>query len=255
MYLWKSWHDSRHRIVLYAGACMAIGAMIGLDVFGWYIRDVAWIAASTNPRIKLLNPSPWAWSLGMSAQTEFMLPIVIWAALALGATSAGREYGSGAMAFVLTRPQSRWRIVWGDWLLGVSEICIILSMLTMGMTPFLFLTSRIYVGFNGALIPGALAVGACLYGLTQFLTMLTGSSMKGTSAAVASILFYLFLPSALDDWWHIKWPQKVVDLSLSVFEEEWYRLQLPSWGVTILWAMLALIFPLLSQWLIERREV
>lgn len=191
----------------------------------------------------------------MNAQTEFMLPIAIWAALALGATSVGREYGSGTMAFVLTRPQSRWRIVWDDWMLGVAEICIILSMVTIGMTPFLALTSRIYLGLSGALLPGALAVGACLYGLTQFLTMLTGSSMKGTSATVAAILFYLFLPSALDEWWHIKWPQKVVDLSLSIFDHDWYRLLFPSWEVTILWALVALIFPLLSQWLIEKREV
>jgi hypothetical protein len=159
------------------------------------------------------------------------------------------------MVLVLTRPQKRWRIVWDEWALSVSEICIILSMLALGMAPFLLLTSKIYVSFTGLILPAAVAMAACLYGLTQFLTLLTRSSAKGLSATIAVILFYIFLPSALDQWWHISWPSKVTDVSLSIFGWDCDWFSSPLWEITILWAMVALIFPFMSQWLIERREV
>lgn len=255
MYSWKSWHDSRHRLVLYAGACWAVGTIIGLGFWGTYCRWVAWRAISTNPRFKFWDLPFDAWSWGMAVINGFMLPAVLWSALVLGACSVGREYGSGAMAFILSRPQKRWRIVWDEWAISVAEICVILSMLILGITPFFYSISKIYVTFSGLILPGVLAVAACLYGLSQFMTLLTGNSAKGLSATIAVILFYVFLPSALDQWWHISWPLKVTGLSLSVFDTEWYQLAFPSWQVTLLWALVALIFPFMSQWLIERQEV
>ncbi|HLY62347.1 MAG TPA: ABC transporter permease subunit [Terriglobia bacterium] len=257
MYRWKCWHDSRDRLVLYAGGCLAVGAIMSLGLWGEYSRYVAWIAVSTNPRVKLWDPSVDIWLWGMRVLLEFLLPAVLWAALAFGFMSVGREYDSGAMAFVLTRPQKRWRIVWDEWLLAVAEICIVLSMLIVGMAPILYLISKIYVSFTGLILPGALAVAACIYGLTQFLTLLTGSSAKGLSASVAAILFYVFLPGALNDWWHISWPLRIADLSLSVFDIGWQEppRSFPSLNVGLLWFLVALIFPFLSQWLIERREV
>jgi hypothetical protein len=255
MYSWKSWHDSRHRLALYAGACLAVGAITGLDIWGTYHFWAAWIAVTTNPRLKLWDPSFDAWAWGINVITELMLPVVVWSSLVLGVTSVGREDSSGAMTFILTRPQKRWRIVWDEWALSVAEISIILSMLVLGMVPFLFLISRIYVSFSGLILPAVVAVAACLYGLTQFLTLLTRSSAKGLSATIAVILFYLFRPSALDDWWHISWPSKVTDLSLSVFRPEWDGLPSIHWEIAMLWVIVGLIFPFLSQWLIERREV
>ena len=87
------------------------------------------------------------------------------------------------------------------------------------------------------------------------MTVLTGSAAKGLSATVAVVLFYYMFPSALDVWWHVTWPEKVQGLSLSIFEPVWDRLTFSTWEVTTLWALVALIFPFLSQWLIERREV
>jgi len=255
MYRWKSWHDSRQRLALYAAACLAIGVTQGLHLWNSYSFEVAWIAASKNPRLKLWDPSLDFWYWAMNVVAEFLLPAIIWSALAFGFTSVGNEYASGAMAFVLTRPQKRWRIVWDDWLLAVAEICFVLSMLIVGIAPFLYSTSKIYVAFTGLILPGALAVAACLYGLTQFLTLLTGSSARGLSATVAVVLFYDMFPTALDEWWHIKWPLKVEALSLSIFEPRWDWLSFSLWEITILWALVALIFPFLSQWLIERREV
>ena len=254
MYLWKSWHDSRHRLMLYGVAGLAIGIIVGLENMYRFYALQGWHDISTHPERWHWSPDDvWNWTLQMLFL--YMPDAALWSALALGATSAGREYGSGAMTFVLTRPQSRWRVVWHEWALAVAEIYIILSAFFIGALPFLLYFSKHYVGLGATLIPGVLAVAVCLFGLTQFLTLLTGSSMKGMSAAVAVVLFYYFLPSALDVWWHIPWPEKVQELSLSVMSLRWNRDQNPIMEITGVWMSVGLIFPFLSQWLIEKREV
>jgi len=257
MYRWKSWCDSRQRLALYAAAGLAVGLLLGMENFSWFHEYLAWQAMSTHRQFRSWDVS---YSLGawtVSSLGTYLLPAMIWSSLAFGATSVGREYGAGALPFVLTRPQRRWRIIWDDWVFAAAEICIVLSALWLGTEVFLSRISTIWLGLSGVMIPGAVALGVCLYGLTQFLTLLTGSGAKGVSFAVAVVLFYYFLPGALEQWWHIHWPAKILDLSLSMFSmfEDRSSDLAQQWEIAALWFVVALIFPLFSQWLIERREV
>src|SRR3990172_1622800 len=110
------------------------------------------------------------------------------------------------MPFLLTRPARRRSFVWTDWQLGMTQMVAISAMMLLGAIPFLVYTSRAYVGRSWPLLPGCVVLASALYGLTHFMTVLTGSSMKGLSAAVAAVLFYMFLPGALDEWWHVHGP-------------------------------------------------
>jgi len=82
--------------------------------------------------------------------------------------------------------------------------------------------------------------------------------MKGLSATVAAILLYTLLPGALDEWWHIHGPLAFRDWSLNVLEWDWthdhYRFLLHGWPM-MMWLAAAMAFPLLSQIILERREV
>lgn len=274
MYLRKSWHDSRHRLMLYGVACLAIGVIGGIQHVQWYtFLSVSWQTRLAHPpgfrhwradpaqlRRLYLDFLHNSWKTAFYWFETYVPMAGLWSALIFGATSVGREYGAGGIGFVLTRPESRRRVVWHEWALAVSEIGIILSMFYAGALPFVLYASPQYVRLTAIpamLLFGVLAVAACLCGLTQFLTLLTGSSMKGLSAAIAVALFYYFLPSALDVWWHIHWPERVQELSLSVLGLYilWNRNRLPIVEVTAIWMLVALIFPFLSQWLIEHREV
>jgi len=258
MYRWKSWCDSRQRLALYAAACLALGLLMGMQHWAYYFLYLEWQSVSTNRFVKAWDISFDSGYGTVASLATFMLPAMIWSSLAFGGTSVGREYGAGAMPFVLTRPQRRWRIVWDDWALGAAEICIILSMFCFGLAPFVAQISSIWLGFIGVMLPGVLAVGICLYGLTQFLTLLTGSGAKGVSFAVAVVLFYNFFPAALEQWWHVHWPSKILDLSLSMFsmfDSRWLPDLAQQWKIAALWSVVALIFPFFSQWLIERREI
>jgi hypothetical protein len=189
---------------------------------------------------------------------DYLSPAALWVALSLGAVSVGREYRSGAMPFLLTRPTSRKAFVWTDWSLGLTQMTFILAMMLVGTVSFLCFTSRAYVWMSWPLLPGCLALGAVLYGLTHFTTVLLGSSLKGLSATAAVVLFYELLPGALMEWWHLSGPLRFRDWSLNVLEWKWragfYQFILHPWPM-LMWLLVALLFALLSQFLLERREV
>ncbi len=205
MYAWKCWRDSRDRVILYAAASLAVGIIVGADGFESYRQSFAWEWWWRARNINW-NPALWAWSWGMNSLNGYLSPAALWGALSLAAVSVGREYGSGAMPFLLTRPASRKRFVWTDWGLGLTQITAILFMMLLGALPFFVYTSRAYVGRSWPMVPGYLVLAAALYGLTHFMTALMGSSMKGLSAAGAATLIYLLMPGALDEWWHFSAP-------------------------------------------------
>ncbi len=257
MYAWKCWRDSRDRVILYAAASLAIGIMVGAMIFESYRRSLAseWVWRARNIN---WNPALWAWQWGMDSLNVYLPPAALWAALSLAAVSVGREYGSGAMPFLLTRPASRKRFVWTDYGLGLTQTTAILVMMLLGALPFFAYTSRAYVGWSWTLVPGNLVLAAALYGLTHFLTALMGSSTKGLSAAGAAVLIYLLLPGALDEWWHFSAPLRFKNWSLNILEWDWRlsdsRFLLHGWPV-LMWLLVALAFPLLSQFILERKEV
>lgn len=265
MYAWKCWRDSRDRVILYGTASLAVGIMLGVMSASWY-RVMILEEPLRRRFVRDWNPALWAWTLGITSLNDFLWPAALWAALILAATSVGREYGSGAMPFLLTRPARRWNFVWTDWRLGMTQMVVISALMLVGALPFFVYTSRAYVGRSWPLLPGCVILPAALYGLAHFMTALTGSSMKGLSATAAAILLYELLPGALDEWWHIHGPLAFRDWSLNVLEWDWthdlewdwthdhYRFLLHGWPM-LMWLVVAMAFPLLSQIIVERREV
>jgi ABC-type transport system involved in multi-copper enzyme maturation permease subunit len=252
MYAWKCWHDSRDRVILYAAASLAIGLMFGGVALGQYHAMTSW--GNTHVERWYWDPLWWYWVLDMIAAS--LLPAAVWVALSLGAASVGREYRSGAMPFLLTRPASRKAFVWTDWSLGLAQMTVILAMMLVGVASVLSGISRDYVWLCFPPLLGCVVLGAALYGLTHFTTTLAGSSMKGLSASAAVILFYELLPGALKEWWHVSGPLGFRDWSLNLWD--WHPgktdpFTLYGWPI-LMWLLIALAFPLLSQIVLEWRE-
>src|SRR5208282_6254728 len=110
---------------------------------------------------------------------DTLYPAALWVALSLGAVSVGREYGSRAMPFLLTRPVSRRAFIWTDWWMGLAQMTAILAMMLVGVVSVMCRITPDYIWLAFPRLLGCLLVGAALYGLTHFTTALTGSSMKG----------------------------------------------------------------------------
>jgi len=257
MYAWKCWHDSRDRVILYAAASLAIGLMFGAEVLAQYHvwLAYAWIWDS-HPRPWYWNMvrDAWGWGLGMT--DDSLYPAAVWVALSLGAVSVGREYRSGAMPFLLTRPARRKAFVWTDWSLGLAQMTVILAMMLVGVVSLLCGVSHDYVWLSFPRLLGCVVLGAALYGLAHLATALAGSSMKGLSASAAVILIYELLPGALQEWWHLSGPLKFRDWSLNLLDSEPGvndPFTLHGWPM-LMWLLVALAFPLFSQLVLEWRE-
>ena len=260
MYAWKCWHDSRDRVILYAVACLALGVIFGMIALAryrmWVSYDLTYNLHARHFRQWYWDPVRWAWDWGLNMTERALFPAALWVALSLGAVSVGREYHPGAMPFLLTRPASRKAFVWTDWSLGLAQMTIILAMMLVGVGSVLCAISHDYVWLIIPRLLGCVVLGAALYGLTHFMTSLAGSSMRGLSASVAVILFYNLLPGALNEWWHLSGPLKFRDWSLEFWDYESGvndPFTLHGWPM-LMWLLVALAFPLLSQFVLERRE-
>jgi hypothetical protein len=197
-----------------------------------------------------------AWEWGVVWYAEILFPMAVWVALSLGAVSVGREYRSGAMPFLLTRPASRRAFVWTDWSLGLVQMTVILAMMLVGLASVLRSIGNDYVWLGFPQLLECVVLGAALYGLAHFTTALVGSSMKGLSVSVAVILIYELLPGALQEWWRLDGPVKFRDWSLNLWGQApgiTDPFTLHGWPM-LMWLMVALAFPLLSQFVLERRE-
>jgi hypothetical protein len=257
MYAWKCWHDSRDRVILYAAASLAIGLMFGAIALAQYhiFLSYAW-EWSLRPRGWYWNPALLAWDWGLYLTEATLFRAALWVGLILGAVSVGREYRSGAMPFLLTRPASRKVFVWTDWSVGLAQMTAIVAMMLGGTVSVLCAVSTDYVWLSFPQLLECLLLGAVLYGLSHFTTALMGSSMKGLSASAAVILFYELLPGAFEDWWHLSGPLRFRDWSLKLWEDKPGvndPFTLHGWPM-LMWLLVALAFPLLSQFILEWRE-
>jgi len=280
MYLWKAWHDCRARIALYTLAAVSIGVLCGLEIVSWAYRHNANLMLSAY-RHSFVSPRFYNydfrmditfyalhWALvGYFGHTDISHFVLYWdfigygpmvlllAGLSLGASSLGREVGAGTMNFVLTRPCPRRDFILTDWTVGVTGIVIILSGLAFPMLPFLHIVHAKGAGNILAGLPALWVLGAAVYGLSYFTTLVAGSASKGLTLSAAGLLTYAFLPTALYEWWHTDTLLRAVNWTLMPLEYGAWPLSPFDWGATAFWLVVAAGFLGASLAWIRWREV
>jgi ABC-type transport system involved in multi-copper enzyme maturation permease subunit len=252
MYLWKTWHDSRSRVVVYILAALSIGLLSGLEVVTWANWHTLWLT-----RERLIQRNNWDF---YGHLTFDLLRVVIYygllaallAGLSLGASGVGREYGAGTMHFVLTRPRARQNLVFIDWMTGLTAMVVVVGAIAYGVLPFLWLAHAQGPGNILIGLPSLWALGAAIFGLASFTTLVAGSAPKGLILSVAGVLAYFFLPTALNEWWHVDTLIKAQDWTLQLLSRDSYHFH---WGVTAFWLAAAASFLGASLVWIKFREV
>ncbi len=284
MYLWKAWHDRRPRVILYALATLSVGVLSGLEVITWsnlhasLVPFYHWHYRSLfyNQDFRMditFYALRWATRsiYGLSNFTFYVSHLVdigygppgigygplamLLAGLSLGASSMGREYGAETMNFVLTRPAPRLKFILADWIVGLTGTVIILGGLAYPLLPFLQLVHAKGPGNVLAGLPALWALGAAIYGLSYFTTLVTGSAPKGLTLSAATLLTYGFLPTALDEWWHSGILLRATEWSLRGIRYDAWPLSPFDWGPTVLWLAVAAGFLGASVVWIKFREV
>ena len=255
MYLWKAWHDSRARVMLYILAALGVGVLFGLDVMSeanWHAYWMIFFKARPSLSYNFyMDVTLW----NLRGVVSYGQIAVLAAGLSLGASSTGREYSAGAMNFVLTRPDPRRNFVLTDWTVGLTAIVIIVSGLAFPVLPFLCLVHAQGPGNVLGGLPALWVLGAAIYGLSHFTTLVAGSAPRGLILSVATVLTYSFLPTALHEWWHTDTLLRATDWTLRVFDYEIWPLSPFDWSVTAFWLAVAAGFLGASVAWIRFREV
>lgn len=273
MYLWKAWHDHRRRLLLYAAACAALGLIVGMEAFAYYKSSLTWYAEylallpgriirpGTRQYFRIWTPEfeIYAWRYAILQLQFYLSWAALWAGLAFGATTMGRHLRPGTAEFLFSRPEPRWRAVWSEWGLSVGALLAILLAPVVGVSAALLrMDGRLHEPRVFSIALGSFLVAGVIFGLTQFMTTLTSSAVKGLNFSVAAILIYGMLPTALHEWWHWYTPLRLQDWTFQVFT--WFRwsgdvVVFPPLGPFLYWGAIALAFPLLTQLVLRRREV
>ena len=233
MYVWKCWRDTRRFFVFFlAIAALPMPMAAFASRFGTAIRDAGPLAF----------------------QNTFMM-VVTAVAYALATICAIQEFTDKTAHFLFTKPRSRSYFVWMSWLVGFTELLTVAAV-------NLFIGWRVLAHFGVRAFSDAgpqtqdwnlvspqkfveAAVFACFaYTLTFALAAILRSGLKGLGASLGLLTGTVGVSAELQMRWRINLPlppQQIGHLSVALSE--------------CAWVMLALLFVLAAQLVVERAEI
>jgi ABC-type transport system involved in multi-copper enzyme maturation permease subunit len=180
--------------------------------------------------------------------------IILLAALTLAVASLGEEYKEKTLDFLLTRPRRRRYWVWACWSVGAGEILGLVVAGVVGTFGALCYESGYVYSWRLLATTLPLFVGAvAVYSLTYVLTVLTRSSEQGISYGMGILLVDLLLPIAAL-YWHVHLSSVMSLMHGGCGWATSPALAFPL-GELIIYAVVALAFPLAAQLVLERAEV
>jgi ABC-type transport system involved in multi-copper enzyme maturation permease subunit len=242
MYAWKWWRESRKRIISYL-----IMLLVATAVSPWlslwdYPHATGGILGAGIVEM---------WRIALTGFGSF---VVVLAGLNLGASGVGEEFAQGTVEFLLTRPRRRRYFVWASWAIGAATLFIMIALAILGsFATFVYVTkSAQYWKFLTMIVP-LFVLGTLVFGLTYFMTAVRRSTRNGLTSSLGLILIGLLLPAAVQLQWRINLPTPLDMLDASM----WATIPGTHFPVaaTAGWSLVALAFPLATQFLFERAEV
>ncbi len=248
MYVWKLWRDSRTRflVCLIAGLLWA-GAAVYLKQTLYVRSSVALDALKHNVRIQQA-----AWTDINVDLFPSLTAMGVLIALCLCETGLARDFALGQGEFVLTRPRRRRYFAWTGWLFGAGQIFLTMALMLLCGFGLLFYLSGVVLNWRALALPILLLPSILLlYGIGYALAVST-NGRNGAITAFGVLLLYFFVVPAFYFYWHVALPR-------------WWFSSLPDWAIRgqgsfpavalVGWIAFALVFPLLTQWKLERKEV
>lgn len=252
MYLWKCWRESRLFFILSAAYFVFLG---------W---DCLWLyqhAGSVHPHH---HHGPVVFAI-----TGF-LAIACVVAWYFGQTGVGRHFHQNAGDFFFTRPRTRRFFVWSEWGYGMALAALLLAVTAFWAS----VASHLRIAHMGspqhdtvvsaasqfpvseAMLLIALSVlllAGILVGLAQLYSLLFRNGGYGLAAGLATVVIYV---------WASIWLPRHEDIHLpslffvSFHDHEHVLTLVPDFALQLLLrTALVLIFPLLTQLLLERFDI
>jgi hypothetical protein len=226
MYAWKCWRDTRFfflTFLIIAAAAMPVAA-----------------AVSTGTHlIKQFGT--------MAFQATFGMLVTI-VAFALGAITAIQEFTEKTAHFLFTKPRSRAYFVWVSWAIGCAEFTAIAAMNFLSgwltLARYGLFQSHLFGSIRGDQIAEAVIQGFFVYALTYALTAILRNGLKGLGASLLIMTGLNGVVIAADIRWRVHLPMPSQQIG-----------SLPMAASALVWTVIALLFILGAQMVIERVEI
>lgn len=228
MYLWKCWRDTRYFFIVFlviAAIVMPVAAVVCLGTH--LVADFGTSAFSTT--------------LGL---------ILMAVALGLGAIGAIHEFAENTAHFLFTKPRSRSYFVWAGWAVGLAELLAVatvnffagwLTLSRYSENPF---HSALFGSMTAHTLLDPLIFCLLAYCLTYSLTVLLRNGLKGLGASVGIQFGFPLFAAAIRWRWHINLPippEPIGGLSVAISSN--------------IWILVAMLFVLAAQLVVERAEI
>jgi ABC-type transport system involved in multi-copper enzyme maturation permease subunit len=173
----------------------------------------------------------------------------------LGASGVGEEFKERTADFLLTQPRPRRYWIWTGWSVGVSELAV-MACLAVGATfgTLTYLTGYVYTWRLLAATLPLIVGGVAVYGLAYFMTVVARHGRQGLSYSIGILFISLLLPFAVYYYWKVNFPSV---LGFMIAGCNWVtstKMAFPIGGL-VLWTVIALVFPVAAQLVLERAEV
>jgi ABC-type transport system involved in multi-copper enzyme maturation permease subunit len=268
MYFWKCWRESRGTFIV--GVVVTV-VLCGLStIYAAKIGVPALDHAGAHPT----NPTAaqvWVYVVMGNLGAFGGLMALLWG-LVLGSKGLGKEFEDKTADFLFTRPRRRRYWVWAGWPAGVLQLAIIVfaaGAVTCGM--LVLVTGQFYTWRLMATLPCLVVASVAAYGFTYLLTIVTRSGRQALSYGIFVLIIAIAIPAVAGHYWHIHMPHPMGfmggaaewaagPLHLVPFEGgvRWTDvgpLHPFPFEAAVLWTVVALVFPLVSQLVVEKAQV
>lgn len=249
MYGWKVWRDTRARFLLLLVLLTLAAAVSVLQTFTLEKKARGSFHGEDNQgRVgELWVATGRVFQLGWGS-------LLLVASLALGTFGVGEERKRGTLDFLLTRPRSRAYFVLVGWGIGVLEVLAVVWAGTLAsFLTLCFLTQHL---FSWRFLTSALILwtaGIVVFGLTYCLTIVLESARDGISVSLLFLFGHALAPVATHQLWGIRIPA-LFDILGTI---DWIidrNAEFPIGGLAG-WLALGLLWPALSVYAFQRREL
>ncbi len=227
MYLWKCWRDTRMLFVVSIGVALIVMPTSVLVLGSGLLTD----------------SGPAAVSSALFLVTSLM-------AIGLGALGASEQFADKTVQFLYTKPRSRAYFIWVNWAVGCVELlAVALVNVFVGWIVLVRYTRNsatlgLLELINGRAVIDILIYCLLLYCLTYALTAMLRNGMHGLGASIIGVGLLQAAAIVMRARWQIHVPIPPEPIGM-----------LPPLISKIVWTLVALLFILAAQFVVERSEV
>jgi len=263
MYAWKCWRETRARFfILLTLLCVICLGSVVLPMLEQRHGEL-----QLHRSVYLRNPRAMTHMVVSDLVLRWMWLAMPLVGLILGVTTPAQEFESGTIEYLWTRPRSRTSYLWTHWSVCLAELAalaaipLLLVVLSLGFLSGYWSEWRLW-----AAVPLFVVATLPILGLTILMTTLRRSASSGQIFTIAISVVYGLLLEVLNGPLHfhlsplftggVMWLENYYPHNLAALTGSAMPGQIAfPWGSIGRAIVLAMVFPLLPQYLLRRAEV